>query len=156
MRSIAVARIMSGLRFVIFSALLCLGAARAWADPAIGVSHPWFRYLLATVPAGAYVDLHNKTAHPVVLTGASSPGCGMMMLHETVSTGGTEKMVAVPSVTIPPRGNFAFRPGGYHIMCMKPHMKPGDTVPVTLKFATSGPLTVPFRVYGATGKPAAK
>jgi periplasmic copper chaperone A len=137
-------------------AALCLAPAPVSANPAFSVSHPWFRYLLAAVPAGAYASLHNRTAHAVVLTGVSSPACGMMMLHRTARTGGVEKMVAVPSVTIPPRGSFAFRPGAYHIMCMNPKMKPGATVPVILKFAHGGSLTVPFRVYGATGRPTAK
>ena len=59
----------------------------------------------------------------------------------------------VHSVTVPAHGSVAFAPGGYHLMCMAPSdaMKPGASVPVTLKFAT-GDVTIDFAVKGATGE----
>lgn len=130
----------------------------AWTDPAspVIVADPWFRFLLPTLPAGGYMTLRNPTAEPAVLTAAHSQACGTMMLHESVGQNGQEKMVAVKNVVIPAHGSFTFRPGGYHVMCMQPTMKPGQSVAVTLEFVHLAPLTVAFKVYGATGRPVSK
>jgi len=138
---------------------LCLPALLALVVPVfsfaaspVTVTQPWFRYLLAEVPAGGYMTLHNASDQPAVLTAAASPACGMLMLHETESSGGMEAMKEVPSVTVPANGSFRFSPDGYHLMCMQPKMKPGDTVPVTLTFADGARMTVPFPVKNAKGQ----
>ena len=136
----------------VLAGLFCLALGPASAAPPVTVSQPWFRYLLPNIPAGGYLTLDNHTPQTVHLTGASSSACGMLMLHKTVHENGVEKMVAVPEVTIPAHGSFSFHPGFYHIMCMKPHMKVGETVPVTLTFDHTPPLTIDFPVYGAMGK----
>ena len=132
--------------------LAVLAPASALAAPPLTVSQPWFRYLLAQVPAGGYLTLENASDQPAILTKASSPACGMLMLHKTVRSGGMEKMVAVPSITVPANGSFSFSPGGYHLMCMQPKMAPGETVPVTLSFAGGTELTVSFPVRNAKGQ----
>jgi copper(I)-binding protein len=126
----------------------------AAANPVV-VKHPWFRYLLPQIPAGGFMTLHNPDDRPLVLDGARSPACGMAMLHESVSNGGAETMTMVESITVPAHGDFAFSPGGYHVMCMQPRMKVGENVPVTLLFRNAAPLTVTFSVYGAAGNGAA-
>jgi hypothetical protein len=139
-------------------AILALGAAPgAVAQAAPGgleVSGQWFRFIMASRPAAGYFTLSNPTATPRRLTGASSPGCGMVMLHRSVTENGIDRMVMVPSVTVPPHGSLKFAPGGYHLMCMQPTaaMQPGKTVAVTLKFSGGGSLSAPFPVRGATGK----
>jgi len=125
--------------------------ARAGTASSIAVDNPWFRFLLPTLPAGGYMTLRNRTDHPAILTATHSEACGKMMLHASVSENGQEKMVGVRSIVIPAHGNFAFRPGLYHVMCMQPNMRPGQAVAVTLEFEHLAPLTVEFRVYGATG-----
>ena len=132
--------------------LLAPGMARA-AGP-VQVRTPWFRYLLASIPAGGYLTLENAGAAPAVLTSAESPACGAMMLHRSETVGGTDRMVGVKQITIPGHGQFRFTPGGYHLMCMQPKMHPGETVPVTLRFADGSRLTVRFAVRGAKGVPA--
>ena len=132
-------------------ALLAPAGARA-AGP-VTVSGGWFRYLLASIPSGGYMTLHNASATPAVLTGASSPACGSLMLHRTESRGGTERMVAVAKVPVPARGTLRFAPGGYHLMCMQPRMHPHETVPVTLTFEGGGRVTASFTVFGASGAP---
>jgi len=133
-------------------AVLAPGAARA-AGPVL-VRAPWFRYLLASIPAGGYLTLENTGAAPAVLTGAESPACGTLMLHRSETAGGTDRMVGVKRITIPGHGQFRFAPGGYHLMCMQPKMHPGQAVPVTLRFADGSRLTVRFAVRGANGAPA--
>ena len=134
--------------------LVLLAPALARAGEAVQVQAPWFRFLLASIPAGGYLTLENTGAAPAVLVGASSPGCGMMMLHRTETSGGTDRMVGVKQVTIPAHGTFRFAPGGYHLMCMEPKMHLGQTVPVTLRFADGSRITAPFPVRGADGAPA--
>jgi periplasmic copper chaperone A len=125
--------------------------AFAAANPVV-VSHPWFRYLLPQIPAGGFMTLHNPNDKPILLEGVRSPACGMAMLHESISSGGTERMIMVKTITVPANGDFAFSPGGYHVMCMEPRMKVGETVPVTLLFQNAPPVTVTFPVYGASGQ----
>ena len=134
-------------------ALLAPAGARAAGPISVSVSGGWFRYLLASIPAGGYMTLHNTSAAPAVLTGAVSPACGSLMLHRTLSADGTERMVAVAKVPVPAHGTLRFAPGGYHLMCMQPRMQPHQTVPVTLIFADGGRVTASFTVFGANGAP---
>jgi copper(I)-binding protein len=132
-------------------ALLCMMPAAFGAAPPVTVIHAWFRYLLPQIPAGGYMVLHNGTAAPVRLTGAQSPGCGSVMLHESLNRSGMDMMAGVGSVTIPPHGLFRFAPGGYHLMCLQPKMSVGATVPVTLVFGGQQRLEVTFAVGGPNG-----
>ncbi len=126
------------------------------APPPITVVQPWFRYVVPQVPAGGYLTLHNGSSEPAVLTGASSPACGMLMLHRSETSGGADRMVPVASVVVPPGGSISFAPGGYHLMCMQPRMTPGTSVHVTLTFQGGQTVRAAFPVFGAAGKPAGK
>jgi copper(I)-binding protein len=111
------------------------------------------RYLLPNIPAGGYLVLKNAGDTPAVLTGAASPACGMLMLHESQDSSGMAMMMDVPNVTVPPHGAITFAPGGYHLMCMQPSMKVGTKVPVTLQFQDGSTLALMMPVYGASGQP---
>jgi copper(I)-binding protein len=132
------------------------GFARAGTASSIAVDNAWFRFLLPTLPAGGYMTVRNPTDHSAVLTGVRSEACGATMLHKSESESGQESMVGVKNIVIPAHGSFAFRPGAYHLMCMQPNMKPGQSVAVTLAFEHLAPLTVEYKVYGATGRPRSK
>ena len=108
----------------------------------------WIRWLPAGLPAGGYVTLHNASSRPVDLIGASSPDYRRVMLHHSVMKGGTMQMLPVAKIAIPAGGDFSFQPGAYHIMLMQPRhsVKPGDEVPVTLRFAGGASLEVRFVV----------
>jgi periplasmic copper chaperone A len=108
------------------------------------------RFIIKARPAGGFFTVKNDTDRAVELTGASSPACGSMMLHQTEEENGVEKMLPVKSVTVPPHGTLSFHPGGYHIMCMmpQPSMVVGTNVPVTLKFADGQTVIAQFRVTG--------
>jgi len=142
-----------GLALVAPAAALAAGPAPAPAPASISVSGGWFRYLLAQIPAGGFMTLHNAGDAPAVLTGASSPACGSLMLHETKSGGGTDRMVEVRRVTVPAHGTLRFAPGGYHLMCMQPRMHTKEAVPVTLTFHDGRRITASFTVFGANGAP---
>jgi periplasmic copper chaperone A len=124
----------------------------AFAAGAVTVEQPWLRLIIKDRPAAGYMTLRNTGDGPAMLTGASSPGCGMLMLHQSKQENGVEKMLHVPSITIAAHGTFNFAPGGYHLMCMQPQMQVGESVPVTLTFKNGQTVTAQFPVKGAGGK----
>jgi len=133
---------------VILSTLI---ATPAFAGP-LSVSDAWFRSLPAKLPAGGYFVLHNNGDANAMLTGASSPACGMLMLHKSESSGGMGMMDMVMNVPVPAHGVVEFAPGGYHLMCDAPAMKPGAIVPVMLQFADDTKLEANFKVKNAKGQ----
>ena len=124
------------------------------AKGAITVGHGWIRLLPAGLPAAGYFDLHNGGGKSVSLTGASSPACGMLMLHKSENAGGMMRMEDLDSVEVAPRATLKFAPGGYHLMCMDPSpaLKPGSHAAVTLVFSDGTKVTSDFAVRGAAGK----
>jgi copper(I)-binding protein len=146
------------MRKTILSAAMALIATPVLAAPALAanvtIDNPWFRALPNNLPAGGYFTLHNASQTAVTLTAASSPACGMLMLHKSESMNGMASMEDVASVPVPAGGFVAFAPGGYHLMCMKPTpaMKPGANVPVTLQFADGTRIVSAFTVKNATGR----
>ena len=150
------ARPRSKLVLAIFIASMLSASVAAHATTLDGISlgDPWFRFITPTIPAAGYFTLSNSTAVTQTLIGASSPACGSLMLHQSVTQGGIEQMIMVPKVSVPAHGTLQFAPGGYHLMCMSPAgiMRPGQSVPVTLQFEGGGTLSARFPVRGATGK----
>jgi periplasmic copper chaperone A len=136
-------------------AALVLLALTAQADASgTSVSNGWIRKLPSGLPAAGYFDLHNGGDKTITLTGASSPGCGMLMLHRSENMGGMMHMDDVSGVDVAPGATVKFAPGGYHLMCMgsKPSLTPGSTVPVTLIFADGSKPQFIFSVRDANGK----
>ena len=119
----------------------------------LSIEHPWMRFIIRARPAAGYFVLRNGTNTPVELTGAASPACGSLMIHQTKEVNGVAKMLPVGSIKVPPGGRITFEPGSYHLMCMKPKaaIAPGKSVPVTLKFSGGQSLTARFPVEGADG-----
>jgi copper(I)-binding protein len=122
------------------------------AASGVSVQKPWMRLIIKSRPAAGYFTLNNNTGSPVELTGAASNACGMLMLHQSKTVNGIEKMLPVKSVSVPAHGTLSFAPGSYHLMCMSPKsaMTVGATVPVTLKFADGKTITAQFPVKGAS------
>jgi hypothetical protein len=124
----------------------------AAAAPGVTVSEGWMRALPGGLPAGGYFTLHNPTAKTLTLQSASSPACGMVMLHKSEMMSGMASMANVDSIDVKPGGTLEFSPGGFHLMCMKPALKPGDKVSVTLHFAGGTKVQADFAVRGANGR----
>jgi len=88
---------------------------QAWgqaATPAVTVTKPWMRYLLPSLPAAGYMTLNNSGNQAAVLTAAASPGCGMLMLHESKDDSGMAMMMDMQSISVPANGSVTFQPGG--------------------------------------------
>jgi hypothetical protein len=133
---------------------IALAASAANAAPAdVKITDAWFRSLPSSLPAGGYFTLHNESTKPVTLTGASSPDCGMLMLHKSDTMGGMMQMEDVAKLDVPAGGTLKFAPGGYHLMCMQPSaaIKPGGRTKVTLTFAGGAAAMADFAVRSATG-----
>jgi len=118
------------------------------------VSNAWFRALPGGLPAGGYFSLENSGAAPLELTGAKSPACGRLMLHQSTESNGMSRMDDVRSLTVPADGSITFEPGGYHLMCTNPTaaMTPGKSVPVRLLFSNGTHTDANFAVKNAAGK----
>lgn len=137
----------------ILAVFLATVPVSAFAAP-VTVADGWFRALPANLPSGGYFTLHNGGPAQIVLTGASSSACGMLMLHLSETMNGMASMSGVTSIPVAPGATLKFAPGGYHLMCMNPTpaMKQGASVPVTLEFAGGATMTAPFAVKNAKGE----
>lgn len=129
-------------------------AASALAAPSVSVTNAWLRALPGGLPAGGYFTLHNPTAKTLTLRGASSPACGMLMLHKSETMSGMASMANVDTIDVPAGGTLEFSPGGYHLMCMQPaaSLQRGGTASVTLEFAGGTKIKTEFAVRGANGR----
>ena len=135
---------------LLFTAL----AAPALAASSVTVTNAWMRALPGGLPAGGYFTVHNPTAKTLTLRAASSPACGMLMLHKSETMSGMASMANVDTVDVPAGGTLEFSPGGYHLMCMQPKasLAPGRKASVTLVFVGGDKITTDFAVRGANGK----
>ncbi len=136
-----------------FGLFLAVAAAQA-AAPGLSVSDAWIRMVVPSRPAAGYFTLSNETADDRTLVGATSPACGMLMLHRSLHQGGQDRMEMVKSIPVRAHGTVKFAPGGYHLMCTSPskEVTPGHSVPVTLSFASGESVTASFAVRKATGE----
>jgi copper(I)-binding protein len=139
--------------FVAFAALSSVAATEAATSPQITITDGWIRALPPSVPSGGYFTLHNGSAKDITLTSASSPACGMLMLHKSEDMGGMAHMQDVASVDVPSGGTIRFSPGGYHLMCMNATraIQPGKIVPVILEFSDGAKIVSRFAVKNAAG-----
>jgi len=131
-----------------------MGAASGAPTP-IRVSDLWSRP--ATGTAVIYATIHNTSAEPDRLIGATSPVASHIGLHESAETrmpamsmpsgsmsgmpmsGSMMSMKTLSAITIPAGGTTTLKPGGYHLMLDLRHdLKPGETIPLRLHFARAG------------------
>ncbi|TRW16773.1 copper chaperone PCu(A)C [Glacieibacterium frigidum] len=87
-------------------------------------------------PAAGYLTIRAGDA-PVVVTGAETPMASRVELHGTSMAGGVMRMNALPEVRVAAGQTGGFTPGGNHLMIfgLRRDVKPGATVPITLRLA---------------------
>jgi copper(I)-binding protein len=145
---------------VIAAATIC-GVAHAQQHPAdLVVEQAWAR---ATAPGAtngaAYLAIANHGATADRLVAVTTPAASMAELHrETHEANGVMSMASLDQgLAVPPGQTVTLAPGGTHIMLMglTRQLKPGDTLPLTLKFAAAGTVAVDATVgsIGATRPP---
>jgi len=132
----------------VFLALLTAAAAKAHAadGKAVSASQPWTRATPGGSTIGAaYVELSVvKEAKGDKLIGASSPAAGRIEIHTHTSEDGVMKMRKVESIAVLPGETRRLAPGGDHLMLfdLKAPLKQGERLPLTLKFESSGEISV--------------
>src|SRR3546814_3387631 len=65
--------------------------------------------------------IENNCATPVTITGASSPAFDSAELHETRIVDSVNRMRHLPELRIAPGDVAVLKPGGMHLMLMRPH-----------------------------------
>ncbi len=146
------------LRHLSLAFLFC--AAACAATPAIArdckpkVREGWVRLppagpsnRMVSMMAG-YGRIVNTCPMPVTIVGASSPSFGSVDLHETRIVDGVSKMRQMPELRLAPDGTATFKPGGMHLMMMKPRtpLKAGSKIVIEFELADGGKLLGEFEV----------
>lgn len=139
------------VRTIVGACLLAASIAAMSATSSVRVTHAWIRWLPANLPAAGYATLVNDSDGLQRLTGASSPDYGSVMLHRSRLAQGDSTMEMVEHLDIPAHGSVKLAPGGNHLMLSHPTrpLKPGDKVPMRLRFADGTTLQVDFSVLPA-------
>lgn len=96
----------------------------------------------------AYLTLTNNSGTEKTLVGAYSPEFSMAEFHKTIESEGLTKMQHQPQLTIENGESLNFKPGGLHIMLMKPSsmFKVGDTVKICLVYKNGDVQHINFPV----------
>jgi copper(I)-binding protein len=152
---------MSAMRLRSFPGLVAcalVALAGCHRAPALSVDRAWVR--LAAVPghpAAAYLTIDGG-AEPARLIAIDSPVAGASELHQSMKTGPGGAMIGMQrldGLDLPAQGKLAFAPGGNHVMLfgVSPRVKPGDAIPLVIRFAKGQPLQASAKVVGA-GDPA--
>ncbi len=143
---------MKRIRHLLLSAsvLFLFVSASAFArDCQPQVREGWVRLGPARMPMMAgFGRIENRCSVPVTITGASSPAFGSVELHETRLVDGVNRMRPVPELRIAPDNSAVLKPGGMHLMLMKPHaaLQAGSKVVVEFELSGGGKLLGEFEV----------
>ena len=141
------------LGLTLASILAIAAAVRADAE-GIEVQEPFARASIGQATSGVvYLRLVNHAATPDRLTGATTAAAARADLHVTEEDGGVVKMRRLDSLEIAAGGEYAFEPGGAHIMLtgLTAPLPEGEHFLLTLQFDTAGEVTikVPVRSIAA-------
>ena len=135
---------------------LCLlsvaGCARG-RDCAPQVRDGWVRMppgpMAGAMPMMAgFGRIENPCAKPVTITGTNSPAFDSVELHETRIVDGVNRMRHLPELRIAPDGAAVLKPGGMHLMLMRPRarLEAGSRVVVVFELSGGGELLGEFEV----------
>ena len=143
----------AALGLTLASLLAIAVATRADAE-GIEVVEPFARASIGQATSGVvYLRLVNHAAAPDRLTGATTAAAARADLHVTEEQGGVVRMRRLESLAIAAGGEFAFAPGGAHIMLtgLTAPLREGEHFMLTLQFDTADPVTieVPVRSIAA-------
>ena len=145
-------------RFAILVSLLAASAIVADAAQAAGkpcvpvVRDAWVRLPPGNMPMMAgFGRIENRCGTPATVLRASSPSFASVELHETKLVDGMSRMRPVPELRLAPNGAAVLKPGGLHLMLMKPSapLTPGSRVVLQFELAGGGKLLGEFEVRKA-------
>ncbi len=114
------------------------------AAPAVVVTDAWCRATPNAARAGGCFALFQSTTDDR-LTGGSTPRAGSLQVHEMKTENGMMKMAQLTEGLPLAAGQAVeLKPGGNHLMLigLTAPLVAGETVPLTLKFASAPEVTV--------------
>jgi copper(I)-binding protein len=117
------------------------------------IREAWVRMPPSKMPMMAgFGRIENRCAMPVAIIAARSPSFGAVELHETRIVDGVSRMRPVPELRIAPDGSAVLKPGGLHLMLMRPtaELKAGSRIVVEFELAGGGTLLGEFEVRKPT------
>ncbi|MDB5096925.1 MAG: hypothetical protein JWM80_1346 [Cyanobacteria bacterium RYN_339] len=122
----------------------------------VSVTDAWIREAPPGASAlAAYMLVVNPTKKGLSLTRVTSPSFGEVQMHVSEVKDGMAHMKQVPGFTLGPGARLVFKPGGNHLMLLKPKkaLKAGDVVPMVLEFDGAGVRSLQVKVLsqGITG-----
>lgn len=128
----------------------------AITETPVSVNDAWIREAPpGALALAAYMLVVNFGKKELQLTKVTSPTFEEVQMHVVETKDGMTKMRAVPGFTLAPAARLVFKPGGNHLMLMKPkkQLKAGDVVPMTLWFGPGGHRSIQVKVLqqGITG-----
>jgi len=136
------------------AALLGLGlafASVAAAPPTLTVDQAWVR---ATPPnaavAGGFLRITNAGTADEVLLAAGTEAAQRVEIHEMTMRGEVMEMRQLTDgLSIPAGKTVELKPGGYHLMLIKPKrpLAEGQSLTLTLRFRNAGERKVAFMVH---------
>jgi copper(I)-binding protein len=159
---------MTATRFLLalaFTASLASPAAAKWqpkpkpsrmTEVPVSVTDAWIREAPPGASAmAAYMLVVNPSKKGLNLTRVTSPAFGEVQMHVSEVKDGLARMRQVPGFTLGPGQRLVFKPGGNHLMLLKPKkaLKQGDVVPLVLEFDKAGVRSLQVKVLaqGITG-----
>ncbi len=142
---------MSNPLCLLLKSALLIGCLSGCSKEGVSIHGAW----ISETPPGAqvqagYMTIANNTGAGTSLVGAASTQFEDIQIHRSQfeNESGFVRMVHEEQVDIEPGGSIHFKPGGYHLMLMRPvrALKAGESVPLTLLFIDGQKLTVMFDV----------
>lgn len=128
---------------------LLIGCSSAPLQSKIEVSQVSIHLLSGDMPAAGYMLIKNTGTANDRLLSVSADFADLLMLHKSsVDSKGVARMEMVMSIDVLAGEQVELKPGGYHILLqgLKPGIKAGDTVTLTLKFEQAGVISVQTQV----------
>lgn len=119
------------------------------------LEQPWTRAALAGRQGAGFLVIRNTGPAMDRLLDASSPVAERMELHTHIRDGEVMRMRPVPHIEVPAGGQAVLEPGGLHLMFMglRQPLVEGTRIPVTLRFAEAGEVTLQLEVRAAGARP---
>jgi len=143
-------------RYLLHGAVLvaAIAVAAQAAPRSISIEKPWARETVEGQAAGGgFMTIVNNGQREDQLVSASSPASHEVQIHTMSMDGGVMRMRQLTDgLSIPAKGKVELKPRGLHIMFigLKKPLRPGTSVPVTLKFRHAGSMTAQFNVQAMT------
>ncbi len=143
----------------ILMVVMLWAASSAWAagKPGIRVTEAWSRATPAVAPvAGGFMTLINDGEREERLLRVESGISQRVEIHEMRHENGVMRMRQLADgLAVPAGGKVVLKPGGYHLMFIKPvrALADGERFDATLVFQRAGKVKVVFevRAMGAGG-----